>query len=173
MVEAEVPESELMLQKVRDLFLFSCYTGLRYSDCQNLTWANIKANPAAIKLKMQKTTKEITIPLTMQAKAIIDKYSKHSIKVPSVTIFPQIANQVINRNLKDLMKLSGINKSISFHCARHSFASNLIEAHTNLIYVQKLLGHARIADTQIYAQGLESDLFDSMNNLQNLYGQAI
>ncbi|WP_158826711.1 site-specific integrase [Mucilaginibacter lacusdianchii] len=172
-VNAELPENELMLQKVRDLFLFSCYTGLRYSDCQNLTWQSIKADAASIKFKAQKTSKETIIPIIESAQKLLDQYGKHSIKASKASILPQIANQVVNRNLKDLMKLAGINKTISFHCGRHTFASNLIEAGVNLIYVQKLLGHSRIADTQIYAQGLESNLFDSMHNLEKMYKQAI
>lgn len=169
LVSAIIPEKEVMLQRVKDMYLFSCFTGLRFSDCQNLTWSSIKSDPDMIKLKMQKTAKEIAIPLGSNAKDILDKYGKLTIKAPKAPVFPKVANQVVNRNLKDLMKLCNIDRSMSFHTARHTFASNLIEANVNLIYVQKLLGHSRITDTQLYAQGLETNLFSSIETLQQRY----
>jgi integrase len=139
----EIPEKNTLLHKVRDLFLFSCFTGLRYSDVMNLKFENIKSDPEIIKLTMSKTGKDIAIPLTGNAKAIIAKYSKLVIKVPQSKVLPQITNQVINRSLKDLI---GITRPISFHCGRHTFASNHIQAQTNIIYVKDLLGHSKLTE---------------------------
>jgi integrase/recombinase XerD len=172
-VKVNLPEEEIMLEKVKDLFLFSAYTGLRYSDVQNLQWMHISSNPDLIKIKMQKTSSEITIPLTASAKAILDKYGKHCIKTPNATILPQISNQVVNRNLKLVIERARIKKAVSFHSARHSFASQLIEAGTNIVYVQKLLGHSSIADTMIYSHINNADIHTSMDNLQKMYQQAI
>jgi integrase/recombinase XerD len=173
LMQLEIPEKDIMLSKVRDLFLFSCFTGLRYSDVQNLRWENIKSEPSAIKLKMKKTSKALTIPLTANAKNIIHKYGKHTIKSPEATVLPQLSNQVINRNLKDLMVLMNINKQISYHCSRHTFASNHVEAKTNIIHLKDLLGHQKLNETQTYAKTLESDLYGSMEKLQDMYFHAV
>lgn len=172
-IKVNLSEEDVILEKVKELFLFSTYTGLRYSDVQNLQWMNISPNPDVINIKMQKTASEITIPLTANAKAIVDKYGKHCIKAPTSTILPQVSNQVINRSLKLLMKRARIKKPISFHCARHSFASHLIEAGVNILYVQKLLGHSCIADTMIYSHANNADIHASMDNLQKMYQQAV
>lgn len=122
---------------------------------------------------MTKTQKQITIPLVPQVLDILNEYGKHIIKVPSATILPQMTNQVLNRELKVLIEKAGIKKQISFHCARHSFASNLIEAKTNILYVRDLLGHQNLSETQIYAKSLMSDLHGTMDNLSSLYGKAV
>jgi len=165
----EIPEKNSFLNKVRDLFLFSCFTGLRYSDVMNLKWQNVNTLQNAIKVEMTKTKKPLLIPLQTSAKAIIEKYNKHIIKTSQTKVMPQMANQVINRELKVLMEKLGVDKQISFHCARHSFASNLIEAKTNILYIRDLLGHSKITETQIYAKSLETDLFGTMDNLASLY----
>ncbi len=84
-----------------------------------------------------------------------------------------MTNQVLNRELKVLMEKVGIDKAISFHCARHTFASNLIEAKTNILYVRDLLGHSSLSETQIYAKSLMTDLHGSMENLSSLYSKAV
>lgn len=173
LMNLELPQEETYQQHTLQLFLFSSFTGLRYSDVMNLTWENIKADDDTITLMQSKTSKYINIPLTENSSAIIEKYGRHTIKTPQSKVFPQIANQVLNRNLKDIMKLAGISKSISYHCSRHGFASNLIEANINILYVRDLMGHSRITETQIYAKALESDLVNSMNTMQNIYGKII
>lgn len=69
------------------------------------------------------------------------------------------------------MKLVGIDKSISFHSSRHTFATTHIQAKTNVVHLQQLLGHANLSDTMIYTKVLQEDLFTSMENLNNMYGQ--
>ncbi|HTI60383.1 site-specific integrase [Mucilaginibacter sp.] len=169
LMNLDVPAEEVFQHKTKDLFLFSCFTGLRYSDVMNLKWEDIKNDPYTITLKMTKTSKQITIPLTANSKAIIEKYGKHIIKSPQTKVFPQIANQVLNRNIKDIMKNAGINKDISYHCSRHTFASNLIEANTNILFIKDLMGHSRITETQVYAKALEADLVNSINNMSDIY----
>lgn len=169
----EIPEKNGFLRRVRDLFIFSCLTGLRYSDIQNLKWSNVDTAKKAITVEMTKTKKQITIPLAQQALDILTVYSKLSIKAPSAKVLPQMTNQVLNRELKELIKAAGINKAITFHCARHSFASNLIEAKTNILYVRDLLGHQNLSETQIYAKSLMTDLYGTMDNLSSLYGKAV
>jgi integrase/recombinase XerD len=169
----EIPESNCFLSRVRDLFLFSCFTGLRYSDVMNLKRSSIKADPDRIEIQIQKTDKPLVIPLTANAKLILAKYMHLTIKSGEAPALPKMANQVINRELKVLMKLVGIKKNISFHCARHSFASNLIENGAYLNHVKDLLGHTNIVQTQIYAKSLTSDLYSSMDKLNDMYSHAI
>ncbi|MBB6273559.1 site-specific recombinase XerD [Pedobacter cryoconitis] len=171
--DLKINDNNPFVERARDLFIFSCYTGLRYSDAVNLKWGDIKSNPYRIELKIIKTSKSLLIPLIPKAKEILDKYSKLTIRVDSQKILPQMANQVVNRNLKDIMKLAGINKNISFHCSRHSFASNLVELRVPLVYVKDLLGHQKIEQTMIYAKSLEGDLFDSMKALNEMYNHAV
>lgn len=155
------------------MFLFSCYTGLRYSDIYNLKWGNIKSNPDRIEIEIVKTSKPLFIPLMDKAKEILCKYSKLTIKADTLKALPQLANQVVNRNLKDIMVMAGIKKSISFHCARHTFASNLVEMGTPILYVKDLLGHQKIEQTMIYAKSLTGNLFESVNNLNDKYNHAV
>jgi integrase/recombinase XerD len=169
LMELELRETDLMLQKTRDYFIFSCLTGLRYSDVMNLKFCNIKTDPDAVTLEMKKTKKPVMVPLMPTATAIIKKYSKLSIKTPLTKIFPYVDNQVLNRNLKELMKLSGIKKNLTYHVSRHAFATTHIQSGTSIIHLKDMMGHAKITETQIYAKSVPTDLFESMNNLANAY----
>lgn len=173
LADLKIPEHEAFLQKSKDMFLFSCYTGLRYSDIYNLKWGNIKLNPDRIETEIVKTGKPLFIPLMDKAKDILNRYSKLTIKTESLKAMPQLANQVVNRNLKDIMVMAGIKKSISFHCARHTFASNLVEMGTNILYVKDLLGHQKIEQTMIYAKSLTGNLLESVKNLNDKYNHAV
>lgn len=170
LMNLSIAKDEPMQQKTLDLWLFSTFTGLRYSDVIGLKFGDINFDLCRITVVMTKTNKKITIPLNINALEIIEKYTKYSIKAAQTPVFPQIANQVLNRHLKDIAKLAGLNKHITFHVARHSFGSNLIEANTNILLIRDLMGHSRIAQTQIYTKALESDLVNSINNMQNIYG---
>jgi len=173
LINYQVPESQTLLAKVKDMFLFSCFSGLRFSDVIGLKWENIKSDPSRIELKVQKTSKSLTIPLSQNAKAIIDKYGKLVIKGGKTNVLPKLCNQVVNRELKVLMEAVGINKRISFHSARHTFASNHVEAGTFIVHLKDLLGHSNIAQTQIYANSLSSDLYNTMEKLNDMYSNAV
>lgn len=159
------------LNHAKDMFVFGCLTALRFSDIIDLKYKNIKSNPDRIEIVMNKTSKPITIPLLPMAKEIIQKYQKQCIGNNDKNIFPNIANATINKKLKELMKLSGIDKHISFHSSRHSFGVNHLQAKTSLSHLQQLMGHSSVIETSIYAQVLKEDLFTSMENLNNMYGQ--
>jgi integrase/recombinase XerD len=168
LMNLEIPADQVFQQKTKDMWLFSAYTGLRYSDIINLKWENI-VNDQAITVRMTKTSKIVTIPLIGNSKDILEKYGKYVIKTPQGKIFPQIANQVLNRNIKELMKAAGIDKVITYHSSRHTLASNLLEGKTNPIVIKDILGQARMAEMQRYAHALESDLYGAMNNMQNIF----
>ncbi|XHR93859.1 tyrosine-type recombinase/integrase [Mucilaginibacter sp. UC70_90] len=170
LMNLEIPEKDMMLQKTRDYFVFSCLTGLRYSDVMNLKFCNIKIDPDAITIEMTKTKKPVMVPLVPPAKAIVEHYNKFIIKTPLTKVFPYVDTQVLNRNLKELMKLSGITKNLTFHVSRHSFASCHVQLGTNLIHLKDLMGHAKITETQMYAKSQAADLFGTMDKMGNIYG---
>lgn len=172
-MSAEISESDKMMTKVRDLFLFSCFTGLRFSDVMKVKVDNIKTNPDRLEIQVQKTDKPLTIPLFANAKEILHKYNHLTIKTGNSLALPKIDNAVINRALKVLMEFTNINKKISFHCARHSFASNLIENGTYINHIKDLLGHSNITQTQIYAKSLAADLYNTMDKLNDMYKEVV
>ena len=168
-INYKLPSEGRNLNHAQDMFVFSCLTGIRFGDVIALKYKNIKSNPDRIEITMEKTSKPIIIPLLPIAKGIIFKYQKMRIVNDDQNIFPNIANSVINRKLKELMKLVGINKSVSFHLSRHTFATTHIHAKTSLSHLQQLLGHANIQDTMVYAKTMQEDLFRSMDNLNTMY----
>ena len=100
-----------------------------------------------IEKEMFKTNRKVNIPLIEQAKKLIPKK-----ELPEVPVFSVYCNQVTNRHLKNIMKLAGINKPISFHCARHTFATITLGLSNDIAVVSKMPGHTKIETTQIYAK---------------------
>lgn len=96
---------------------------------------------------MYKTNMKVRIPLIEQALRLIPSKA-----ISELFVFQVYCNQVTNRHLKNVMKLAGINKSISFHCARHTFATITLGLSNDIAAVSKLLGHTKIETTQIYAK---------------------
>ncbi len=141
------------LKHVLHYFLFSCYTGLRFSDVKNLKFSNIykEKDQTYISFVQKKTTGAMTLPLGKKALSYIPITG-----LPTNPVFEVYCNQSTNRLLKNIMKLAGIHKSISFHCARHTFATIALELSGDIASVSKLCGHTKISTTQIYAKVLES-----------------
>lgn len=166
----ELPMLHIKQQRTKDMFLLGCFTGLRFSDVVRLTWGNIQLNEegtgGVLTIKMQKTSKEVKTALIPPMVEILKRYRKENLDEP---IFDNITNQGINRNLKVLMKLVGIDKNITFHCSRHTFASNHLEVDTPIANLKDLLGHSDISQTQVYAKTLQKGLDESMSKLANAY----
>jgi site-specific recombinase XerD len=158
------------LQVVKDLFLFSCYTGLAYIDTMNLTAGNIvkgiDGNDWLITSR-QKTDTDVRIPLLPQAEELIKKYQDHPKAVNHGTLFPVISNQKMNAYLKEIADLCNINKAITFHIARHTFATTVTLSNgVPIESVSKMLGHTTIRSTQVYAKVVEQKLSEDMQNLK-------
>lgn len=158
------------LQVVKDLFLFSCYTGLAYIDAMNLTTGNIvkgiDGNDWLITSR-QKTDTDVRIPLLPQAEELIKKYQDHPKAVNHGTLFPVISNQKMNAYLKEIADLCNINKAITFHIARHTFATTITLSNgVPIESVSKMLGHTTIRSTQVYAKVVEQKLSEDMQNLK-------
>ena len=138
-------------------FLFACYTGLRFTDVKSLLHVNVH-NDNTLKLKIHKTQINLVIPLHDKANALITP------GLPFEKIFRVYSNQPTNRYLKEIMTKAKIEKNISFHCARHTFATIcLSDLEVPLTTVQKLLGHTEIRHTQIYARVLDKEKTKAMD----------
>ncbi|MCG8208847.1 site-specific integrase [Tenacibaculum finnmarkense] len=152
-------------ETVRDLYIFSVYTGLRYGDIfslQKKDIVSIKGKDWIIKT-MEKTGKEIRIPIHLmfngKPKKILDKHNNFK----SVFCFKHLTNQYCNRQLKEIAKIAQIqNKNITFHTARHTTATYLLHKKVAVTTVQKILGHQKLATTQIYAHVMDETLEDEM-----------
>jgi len=160
------------LERVRDLFLFSCYTGMCYADIRNLKEDKILAGMDGnnwVITHRQKTKTKVKIPLLTKAKLLLEKYNGHPMAVISETLFPVISNEKVNLYLKEIASAVGINKNLTFHMARHTFATTVTLSNgVPIETVSKLLGHTKISTTQIYARVLEEKLSNDMNALQKV-----
>lgn len=163
----KLPKEHRNLEEVKEMFLFSCFTGLRFSDVINLRWKNILFEDMKIDINMVKTSNDLKLPMIEPAAAILKRLKRFH--HPETYVFKRITNQAINRSLKVIIRLAEIEKTITFHCARHTFATNHIEIGTPIYNVKELLGHQSVDDTEIYAKLLQKGLDVSMANLGKVY----
>lgn len=157
------------LERVKDIFVFSCYTGLSYIDVKELTIHQIVKrmdNKLWIHTKREKTDETVKIPLLPKALEIVEKY-KHIPKLTnSECLLPLCSNQKTNSYLKEVATVCGIHKNITFHVARHTFATTVMLTNgVPIETVSKLLGHAKLSTTQIYARVLDIKISEDIDNL--------
>lgn len=140
------------LSQVRDIFIFACFTGLAYIDAKQLTYDNIVTGfngKPWIKSKREKTDTNVNVPLMKVPLAIIEKYRG---KQPHNLVLPVLSNQKMNAYLKEIADICSVKKNISFHLARHTFATTItLGKGVPIESVSKMLGHTNIQTTQIYA----------------------
>jgi integrase len=161
------------LEIVKDLFIFSCYTGIAYTDIMQLTKDNLILGIDKVYwiiTKRQKTGNEVKIPMLSKAKVLVDKYNGHPRTLVRNTLFPNLSNQKINSYLKEIADLCGITKNLTFHMARHTFATTVTLSNgVPIETVSKLLGHTNITTTQIYARVIEQKVSEDMKRLQEKF----
>ncbi len=161
------------LGQIRDIFLFSCYTGLSYADVYKLKASEIVTGPDGekwINTKRQKTDTPTRVPLLPSAIAILIKYSDSPICENSGKALPVSTNQKMNAYLKEIGDICGINKSLTFHIARHTFATTITLSNgVPIESVSKMLGHTNIKTTQHYAKILDMKVAQDMSKLRQLY----
>ena len=154
------------LELVRDIFIFSCFTGLSYIDVKNLTNKEIRTsfdNNLWIMTKRQKTKVDSNILLLDVPKMIIEKYKGNSV---NDQVLPILSNQKMNAYLKEVGDLCEIDKELTFHLARHTFATTITLAKgVPIETVSKMLGHTNIRTTQIYARITDSKISNDMQAL--------
>jgi site-specific recombinase XerD len=160
------------LERVKDMFLFACYTGLSYGDLKELTTDHIVKGMDGknwISTKRAKTNESVKAPLLQKADNILKKYQEKRFDLENKRLFPVISNQKINKYVKEIMKGSNIRKHITFHSARHTFATTVTLSNgVPIETVSKLLGHSKLSTTQIYARVMENKISSDMTNLEDI-----
>ncbi|MCT4643740.1 MAG: site-specific integrase [Carboxylicivirga sp.] len=155
---------------IRDIFVFSCYTGLSYSDVARLTEANIVKGIDGVNwihTQRKKTDTPVRIPLLDIAEQLILKYKDTPKARHLGRLFPIPSNQKLNVYLKEIADVCEIEKNLTFHVARHTFATTVTLANgVPIETVSKILGHTKIATTQIYAKVIENKISEDMNVLR-------
>lgn len=160
----------MSLKAVRDMFVFSCYTGLAYSDALELKKDNLFKGIDGewwITVNRQKTKVQAQIPLLPKALQIIEEYKTHPKVVAGQTLLPMLSNQRFNSYLKEIADICNINKNLTHHLARHTFATTVCL--TNGISMEatsSMLGHASTRTTQIYGKILPKRVSNEMQVLK-------
>lgn len=161
------------LAQVRDLFVFSCFTGLAYSDVVKLTTADLltgNENEKWICTTRTKTKTDSMIPLLPPAIRIMRKYQGRPDVVAKGRILPSLSNERINSYLKEIANICGITKKLSFHIARHTFATTVTLSNgVPIESVSKMLGHKSLRTTQQYAKILDKKVNSDMQLLGKKY----
>lgn len=139
--------------ELKRAFLFACFTGLRLSDVIQLQWQNIKTD--SIEFRQKKTKDYEYLPLPPMAKKILDDRNPKILSMQNTNVFNLPSPNQIGRVLKEWCKQAGIEKRVSFHTSRHTFATLSLTQGTDLYVVSKLLGHKTIQATQIYAKVID------------------
>ena len=159
------------LASIRDIFIFSCFTGISYSDICRLRKDQIISDSDKsmyIHLYRTKTNHPAFIPLLPQAKKIASFYIR---KGESEYLFPTISNQKSNAYLKELADICHIRKRVTFHVARHTFATTVTLANdVALQNVSKMLGHSSTRMTQHYARVLDNSIMKDMQDVARVFG---
>ena len=158
---------------VRDIFVFSCFTGLAYIDVKQLTKNHISLGIDGDKwifTTRQKTETLSKIPLLPVAQQMIDKYENHPTSNNEKRLLPILSNQKMNAYLKEIADVCGINKDLTFHIARHTFATTVTLSNgVPLETVSKMLGHTNLKTTQHYAKILDTKISNDMQILKQKF----
>ncbi|MDT0650838.1 site-specific integrase [Autumnicola edwardsiae] len=159
--------SRITLETTKDIFLFACYTGLSYIDVKQLTTDNLIKGVNGknwIYCRREKSQTPMKIPLLEKAENILQKYQNPI----SEFLLPVYSNQKTNSYLKEIATQCQIPKKLSFHVARHTFATTITLSNgVPIETVSKLLGHSKLSTTQIYARVVDQKIGDDMDLLQS------
>ncbi len=158
------------LDRVKDIFLFSCYTGLSYADVKKLTRSEIKkGNDGKLWIFTNREKNEIAsnVPLLSTPKKLMDKYEDHPDCKLKGMVLPVLSNQKMNSYLKEIADQCSINKLLTFHIARHTFATTVtLSNNVPIETVSKMLGHKDLKTTQHYAKVLDAKVGRDMAELE-------
>jgi integrase len=159
------------------MFLLSCFTGLAYIDVFNLSKANIVIGIDGekwISTHRQKTESASKIPILPLTQIIIDKYENHPQCINKDKLLPILSNQKMNAYLKEIADICKINKELTFHIARHTFATTVTLTNgVPIESVSKMLGHKNLRTTQHYAKVLDRKVSEDMKILKDKFSNNI
>ena len=165
----KLAQTECEYPNIKRAFLFSCLTGLRRSDVLRLTWSEIKKQGdfTRIIFRQKKTGGQEYLDITPQAAELLGERGK-----PDEQIFTDIHSPTCtNETIKRWVLRAGIDKNITFHCARHTFAVMMLDIGTDIYTVSKLLGHRELNTTQIYAKVLDKNKQRAVANIPDVLGE--
>jgi len=161
------------LDQVRDIFIFCCFTGLAYADVKKLNRGDISVGVDGkewVKTKRSKTDIRSNIPILPIAKAIVEKYKNYQLLIEKDLVLPVLSNQKMNAYIKEIAALAGITKNLTFHLARHTFATTVTLTNgVPIESVSKMLGHTNLKTTQHYAKILDMKVSKDMEILRNKF----
>lgn len=161
--------ASVRIMQVKDIFLFSCFTGLAYADVKKLKRSEISNGVDGqlwIFTSRQKTDTASRIPLLPPAAKILLKYQQHPECINHNSALPVLSNQKMNSYLKEIADCCGITKELTYHIARHTFATSVTLANgVSIESVSKMLGHTNIKTTQHYAKILDAKVGKDMTML--------
>jgi len=176
--EAETQKEFLTLEELRAVantpceipilkqaFVFSALTGLRFSDLQKLKWCDIQhsdINGFYIRFQQKKTKSYETLPISKETFDLLEKEES-----TSEYVFPNLEYSAVNnKKMRDWIVSAGVNKYITFHCARHTYATLQLSNGTDIYTVSKLLGHKNLQTTQIYAKIIDKKKIEAANKIK-------
>ena len=169
MEEVELISSAVLverLDRVRDVFLFCCYTGLAYADVSKLNKYHLfkgEDGHTWIKISRTKTNTQALIPVIPQALSVLNKYNHQLSNSNSELLLPIISNQNLNKYLKEIGEITGIKKRLTMHLGRHTFATTItLNKGVDIVSVSKMLGHKNLKVTQVYAKTSMLKISDDM-----------
>ena len=163
-----VVQADCAIPNMKTAFIFSCLTGLRWSDITNLTWGDLQHSEADdywfIRFRQQKTKGVETLPIQLQARNLLGEIGKKD-----EVIFKGLKYSAWhNLKLQQWVMKAGISKTITFHCARHTFATLQMTNGTDIYTVSKLLGHRELKTTQLYAKIIDHKKIEATNAIPTL-----
>lgn len=155
-------------------FLFACHTGLRISDIETLSWGDIrKQNGRYIISKIQvKTGVEVRVPVDAAAEGILNRLQDGRTPSACDRVFHLMSRTMVSQDLNAWTAAAGIGKHVTFHVARHTFATLMISQKTDIYTVSQLCGHTNIQTTMVYVRLVDSARFAAMDGLDALFGYS-
>lgn len=163
-------QTECEYPRIKDAFLFSCLTGLRRSDIERLRWGDVfkQGDYTRIIFKQKKTSGQEYLDITEQAAGLMGERGD-----PADLVFEDIhCPTCTNRAVQEWVLRAGINKKITFHCGRHTFATMMLDLGTDIYTVSKLLGHKELSTTQIYAKVMDKNKQKAVSNIPDVLGET-
>ena len=165
-----ITKAKFRKPEIKRAFLFACYTGLRFSDLKNLTWKQICLNGTRHKLefRQKKTGSFEYFPLSITASKILTNGKGNLINMPDSKVFKIPGRNNYNEDLKLLAKAAGIDKNMTSHTGRHTFATLMLTQGVDIYTVSKLLGHKSLSTTQIYAKIIDQKKDEAVDMLPQI-----
>ena len=171
----EKPMPNLRLENVRDIFVFCCLTGLAFADVKELKREHLTTDEQGnmwIRKPREKTAVMSTIPLLKQPKAILQKYAFDLHCMESGKLLPVPSNQKMNAYMSEIATICGLNKKLTTHCARHTFACLAVEYGMPIDVLAKILGHSNTNMTRHYAKFSEQLIGREMQKIGEVFAVA-